>query len=31
MKNELSRGVRPLGNLSSSIDMVSLGLNNSFV
>jgi hypothetical protein len=29
-ENELSRGVKPLGNLSSSIEMISLGLNDSF-
>jgi hypothetical protein len=29
-ENELSRGVNPFGNFSSSIDMVSLGLNSSF-
>jgi hypothetical protein len=29
-ENELSRGVKPLGNLSSSMDMISLGLNGSF-
>jgi hypothetical protein len=29
-ENELSRGVKPLGNLSSSIEMISLGLNGSF-
>jgi hypothetical protein len=29
-ENELSRGVKPLGNLSSSIEMIYLGLNGSF-
>jgi hypothetical protein len=29
-ENELSRGVKHLGNLSSSIEMISLGLNDSF-
>jgi hypothetical protein len=29
-ENELSRGVNPLGNFSSSIEMISLGLNSSF-
>jgi hypothetical protein len=29
-KNELSRGVKPLVNLSSSIDMIYLGLKGSF-
>jgi hypothetical protein len=29
-ESELSRGVKPSGNLSSSIEMISLGLNSSF-
>jgi hypothetical protein len=29
-ENELLRGVKPLGNLSYSIDMISLGLIGSF-
>jgi hypothetical protein len=29
-ENELSIGVKPLGNLSSSIETIYLGLNNSF-